>query len=58
MMWIIIIFDVHYDYFRGELLSLMLVMTILDVKNDGICSYFCLCDVYFMLILQVLIFQI
>ena len=47
MMWIMIIFDVNYDYFLLELLSLMSIMIILEVNYDGICGSLYICDVYF-----------
>ena len=41
----IIIFDVDYDYFWRELLSLMWIMIIFDVNYDDICSSLCICGV-------------
>ena len=47
MMRIVIIFDVDYDYFLRELLSLMWIMIIFDVSYDDLFSYLCLCDASF-----------
>ena len=42
----IFIYDINYDYFWRELLSLMSNMIIFEVDYDDICRYFCLCGVY------------
>ena len=45
MMWIMIIFDVDYDYFLFDLLPLMWIMIIFDVDYDDLCRYLCICYV-------------
>ena len=44
MMWIVIIFDVNYDYFLRELLSLMCIIIIFYVNYDDVCRSLYLCD--------------